>query len=52
MVYPCITHRSSYLAGAQAADQAQLCALPSTADRHGGIFYAADSQRKPMETHR
>ena len=33
------------MAGAQAADQAAHCALPSTAVRHEGIFYAAGSSR-------
>src|SRR5580700_10825024 len=42
--YPWTIRRFSYLAGAQAADQAAHCALPSTAVRHEGIFYAAGSE--------
>src|SRR5882724_4176612 len=42
--YPRSTRRSSYLAGAQAADQAAHCALPSTAVSHEGIFYMPPDQ--------
>src|SRR5260370_27655308 len=47
--YPCSTRRSSYLAGAQAADQAAHCALPSTAVRHEGIFYAAHAAESSFD---